>query len=439
MYESSFSHRTLGDLIDANEIQVTTGFPFGGHNSNGDGEVHIRPFNVGTDGSIHLDQIKSIPFHAASEKPRLQKGDIVFNNTNTKELAGKCALWTSDEELVFSNHMTRIRLLENSIDPAYLSFAIFHHWMIGKSEMLARSHVAQASIIGARFREIEVPWPRADEQKSIGQLLSHVQVARRTEASQHELARKLKTATMRNLFTRGMRGELQKETEIGLAPGSWEIVQLGTLGKIGNGSTPKKTQPEYWVGGFYPWLTSAKVYDREITSADQFVTDTALAKCHLPRVKPGAVLMAITGQGKTLGHCAVLTIEATVSQHVAYLQTDTSKANPSFVRGYLETQYEYLRQVASGGGSTKGALTCAFLKSLHIPLPDLAEQQEIVTILDSIDRKISLHQQRESVLDELFRSLLNKLMTGEVTAEEIDTSVVAPREPRPKIGIREQS
>ena len=135
--------------------------------------------------------------------------------------------------------------------------------------------------------------------------------------------------------------------------------------------------------------------------------------------------MAITGQGKTLGHCAVLTIESSVSQHVAYLQTDTSKADPSFVRGYLETQYEYLRQVASGGGSTKGALTCAFLKSLPIPLPELVEQREIVTILDAIDRKIAQHQKKESVLDELFRSLLNKLMIGELSVDDLDRSALS--------------
>ena len=252
-------------------------------------------------------------------------------------------------------------------------------------------------------------------------------------------AQKIKYETMNQLFARGLRGEAQKETEIGLVPESWEVVQLGSLGKIGNGSTPKKTVPEYWIGGTYPWLTSAKVYDREITSADQFVTDTALAKCHLPRVKPGAVLMAITGQGKTLGHCAVLTIEASVSQHVAYLQTDTSKADPSFVRGYLETQYEYLRQVASGGGSTKGALTCAFLKGLPIPLPELPEQREIVTILDAIDKKIELHLQKKSVLDELFRSLLHKLMTGEISVEDLDLSALTSEEPQPKTEAEMQS
>ncbi len=135
--------------------------------------------------------------------------------------------------------------------------------------------------------------------------------------------------------------------------------------------------------------------------------------------------MAITGQGKTLGHCAVLRVAATVSQHVAYVQTDLTLANPSFVRGYLETQYDYLRQVGAGGGSTKGALTCAFLRSLPIPLPTLAEQDEIVEVLDAIDRKIELHQQKCAVLESLFKALLHQLMTGEIDVNDLNLQALS--------------
>ena len=135
----------------------------------------------------------------------------------------------------------------------------------------------------------------------------------------------LKRAAMRALFTRGLCGEAQKETEIGPVPESWDVVPMGSLGRIGNGSTPKKSVEEYWNGGTYPWLTSAKVYDREIESASQFVTETALKECHLPQLSPGAVLIAITGQGKTLGHCAVLRTPATINQHIAYLATDEER------------------------------------------------------------------------------------------------------------------
>jgi type I restriction enzyme S subunit len=194
---------------------------------------------------------------------------------------------------------------------------------------------------------------------------------------------------------------------------------MGSLGKIGNGSTPKRANDAYWVGGTFPWLNSAKVYDRDIVAGEQFVTDTALDQCHLPIVEPGAVLMAITGQGKTLGNVAVLRTQATISQHVAYIQTQPEQVDPGFLRGYLETQYDALRQVSSGGGSTKGALTCAFLKGLPVPLPSLVEQQEVAAVLEALEQKVDLHRRKLALLDELFQSLLNKLMTGVVSVDDL--------------------
>jgi type I restriction enzyme S subunit len=273
---------------------------------------------------------------------------------------------------------------------------------------------------------LDLPYPELppEDQQTIADTLERITRQIELEERSARTTEGLKRSAMRELFTRGLRGEPQKETEIGPVPESWEIVPLGSLGRIGNGSTPKKSVHDYWEGGTFPWLTSAKVYDRDIEAADQFVTKTALDECHLPIVKPGAVLIAITGQGKTLGHCAVLRIEATINQHVAYLQTDTSKADPGFIRGYLETQYDYLRQVATGGGSTKGALTCSFLRSLPLPFPEMEEQREIVAVLDAIDRKIDLHRKKRAVLEELFKALLHKLMTGEIRVDELDLSAL---------------
>lgn len=223
------------------------------------------------------------------------------------------------------------------------------------------------------------------------------------ETKSAQTAASLKRAAMRELFTCGLRGEAQRETEIGLVPESWAVVPLGLLGKIGNGSTPKKSILEYWIGGTYPWLTSAEVYAREIVRADHHVTSRALSACHLPRIQPGAVLIAITGQGKTLGHCPVLGIEATINQHLAYVALNQSKVDSFFVRGYLETQYDYLRQVGANGGSTKGALTCGFLRDLPIPVPPIGERSEIVAILDAIGRKINLHRKKQAVLTTCLR------------------------------------
>jgi len=332
----------------------------------------------------------------------------------------------AEDDCVIGRGIAAIRA-GHDLDPWFLFFALQHVRPVLKSRATGSTF---ESVNRETLLALQLPFPSLDEQRAIAKQLRLVSRNVSHQNQSFAIMERVKGAATRELFTRGLRGERQKETEMGPVPNSWNVVRLGSLGRIGNGSTPKISVPEYWDGGTFPWLTSAKVYDREITSAARYVTQKALTECHLPRVQPGAVVLAITGQGKTLGHCAVLRIEATISQHLAYVSIDPKKADPSFVRGYLETQYSYLRQIASGGGSTKGALTCGFLRELPIPLPPTVdEQNSVAAICAAIDRKIDLHKRKTVVLKELFKTLLNKFMTGEICVSDLNPYIINDSEP----------
>ena len=375
-------------------------------------------------GLEHLASGRLVPIGARSASnvrsttSAFQPGDVLYGKL--RPYLDKAVL--AKEAGVCTTELLVLRAKED-VDPRFLA-AIVHSPRFVEYAIAGTTGVQHPRTSWAHAREFEVPAFPFDEQQRVADILWLVHEAIGLSEVLVEEGQALKRAAMRTLFTRGLRGEPQKEMDIGLVPESWTVVSLGTLGKIGNGSTPKKAISEYWTNGTYAWLTSAKVYDREIVQADQFVTTKALAECHLPRVQPGAVLIAITGQGKTLGHCAVLQIEATLNQHLAYIEFDQSRVDPVFVRGYLETQYDYFRQVGAGGGSTKGALTCSFLRGLPVPVPPMDEQQEIVAILDAIDRKIDLHRRKRAALGNLFKALLHKLMTGEIRVREFDLSAL---------------
>jgi type I restriction enzyme S subunit len=420
MMNPNWIWRPLGELFEIGAGKTMSAAARAGANK----VPFLRTANVLWD-EIDLTEVDemSIPPDELASKS-LQAGDLLVCEGGE---IGRAAVWDGRVPVMsFQNHLHRLRPVRDDVDARfYVYFLQSAFTQLGIFEG-AGNKTTIPNLSRNRLAGLQVPHPPVAEQRSIAGALAKVREAIGIHNRAMSTAQELKRAAMRELFTRGLRGEPQKDTEIGPVPESWSVVPLGLLGKIGNGSTPKKTIPAYWDGGTFPWLTSAKVYDREIEAADQFVTDVALAECHLPRVQPGAVLIAIPGQGKTLGHCAVLKIEASINQHLAYLQTNTSQAEPGFVRGYLEIRYEYLRQVASGGGSTKGALTCAFLKDFPIPLPPtLDEQREIVTILDAIDRKIDLHRKKRAVLEELFKALLHKLMTGEIRVDQLDLAALS--------------
>jgi type I restriction enzyme S subunit len=126
-------------------------------------------------------------------------------------------------------------------------------------------------------------------------VLSLVQRAIEQQEKLLALTTELKKALMHKLFTEGLYGEPQKQTEIGLVPESWEVVPLGSIAKVGNGATPRRSNSSYWESGSIPWLNSTKIHDLFVESADQFVTPLAVKEAHLPNVPAGSLLVAITG------------------------------------------------------------------------------------------------------------------------------------------------
>ena len=161
------------------------------------------------------------------------------------------------------------------------------------------------------------------------------------------------------------------------------------------------------------------IHDRFISEPDQFVTDLAVKQCHLPRVRPNSLLIAITGQGDTLGNSAITRFETCLNQHLAYAQFTSEKIVPDFVLWFMQTRYEVLRGIAQAGGSTKGALTCGYLKTHLIPVPSIVEQQEIVRVFNALDQKEKTAMRKRGQFQDLFRTLLHDLMTAKSRVHNI--------------------
>ena len=58
-------------------------------------------------------------------------------------------------------------------------------------------------------------------------------------------------------------------------------------------------------------------------------------------------------------------------------------------------------------------------------------QRDIVAILEAIDRKFDLQQRKRAVLEELFKSLLHKPMTGEIAVADLDLSALNTQSANP--------
>lgn len=278
---------------------------------------------------------------------------------------------------------------------------------------------------------LNIPYikPRIAEQTAIAEFLDRktalIDQAIGIKEKQIELLKERRQILIHRAVTRGLNPDVKLKVSgvewIGEIPGHWEATKLGYIAFIGNGSTPNRGNLRYWEDGIIPWLNSSKVNDKIITTAEQFITTTALKECHLPMLTPGTLVIAITGEGKTRGMCAICNIETTINQHLAYIKVDEIKIEATFLLQYLQAMYINIRADSSGLGSTKGAITCQSIKKFNIPIPPKSEQLLIIEYVENVNNKIvtaiSLKEQEIEKLKEYKTSLINEVVTGKIKVD----------------------
>ena len=274
---------------------------------------------------------------------------------------------------------------------------------------------------------LQLPFPDIDpeEQSAMADALELLQRATTLEVQREKAARDLKRASMRALFTRGLRGEPQKETEIGAMPESWHPRTILDLCEIWSGGTPRKSVSEYWTGSI-PWVSGKDLKVPTLHDVVDHVSESGVA-AGSTLAPSDAVLLLVRGMGlaKDLP-VARITRAMAFNQDVKAL-VSRGVFPGSFIRSAIYSGKDRLlsRVVPSAHGTM--TLNLHDIETFKVPCPTNKEEgDEIVAILDAIDSKIDLHKRKRAVLDDLFKSLLHKLVTGEVRVSDLDFSPLGP-------------
>jgi type I restriction enzyme S subunit len=344
--------------------------------------------------------------------------------------------WTDDEsglitqnlpEVVFGDHTRSFKFVDfpfirgadgtqvlkpkPGIDP------LFFYYALRAVDLPSRGYNRHFKAL----KEKQISLPEEPEQSHIARALKLVEDALNLQEKESQAAALCKRATMQMLFTRGLRGEAQKETEIGPVPESWRPRSISDLCEIWSGGTPRKSVPEYWAGQV-PWVSGKDLKVPTLHDAIDHVSEAAVEAGS--RLAPtDAVLILVRGMGLAKDLPVAL-----ISQPMAFNQdikalVSRGDFSGSFIRSAIYSGKDRLlsRIVPSAHGTM--TLNLDDIETFKVPCPkDREEADEIVAILDAIDRKIDLHKRKRVVLDELFKALLHKLMTGEIRIGDLDIS-----------------
>ena len=135
---------------------------------------YLRMNNITYGGELDLSETKRIDIPDNElDKCTVQRGDVLFNRTNSKELVGKTCVYNRDEPMVLAGFVIRVRVTERVLSEFLSAFlnADFSKQMLFS---MCKSAIGQANINAQEMQNIGIYFPPIELQREFVQFKEQV-------------------------------------------------------------------------------------------------------------------------------------------------------------------------------------------------------------------------------------------------------------------------
>lgn len=242
------------------------------------------------------------------------------------------------------------------------------------------------SITKNDLKKIEIPVPNLTEQEKIAEILSAVDQVIEEVGESINKTEQLKKGLMQELLTRGIGHEEFKETEIGRIPKEWKVIKLENLLclEYGDGLTDRERR-----GSEYPVYGSNGI----IGYNSKYLVEG-----------PGIIV----GRKGTIGAIKWSEVNFWPIDTTYYVKLKELRINLRWLFYKLSTLSLSKLNMATG---TPG-LNRDLVYKLKISVPLFQEQERIVEILLTIDKRIQFLKEKKNKLEKVKKGLMSELLTG---------------------------
>lgn len=372
-------------------------------------------FKLGRGRVISRPEIKSNPGkYPVYSSQSMNEGKM--GSIGTYDFDGEYITWTTDGAYagtVFYRkgkfNCTNVcgTLKDNGNYPVYPRFVAFYLQTVAKNYV---SYVGNPKLMNNTFGEIPFLHPPPIEQKKIASILTSVDnVIEKTE-SQISKLQDLKIGMMQELLTKGIGHTEFKDSPVGRIPESWNVVSLKDVcEKISDGI---HTTPQYTNYSEYHFINGNNLKDGRIVIGEntKCVSEEEYLK-HKKKLSEKTILMSING---TIGNLAYYNNEEVIlGKSAAYISL-----KKTVIKEYI---YYVLESERSGRyfeleltGTTIRNLSLRSIKDMPIAFPSVDEQQQIASILMSLDHSIKAKKVKLGQISLMKKGLMQDLLTGKV-------------------------
>lgn len=169
-----------------------------------------------------------------------------------------------------------------------------------------------------------------------------------------------------------------------------------------SGSTPSRTNKEYWKDGTIPWVKSGEIHNNITFQAEEYITPLGLKESSTKLLPQDTVLIAM--YGVTAGEVGYLAIEATTNQAICGMICH-SKADAAYLYFSLIQSQAEISRLSNGGAQDN--LSKNFIDAIKIVVPPSEFIKNMN--LSAIVEQMTLNTKEIALLEELQSTELAQL------------------------------
>jgi len=334
----------------------------------------------------------------------VQEGDFLVSCSGT---LGKITLVPKGAKAgIINQALLRIRTDSTLVNKSFFQYffrsEVFQRLIFDQSQGTAMNN-----LIGIKdFKLLEIPLPPFAEQKrivaKIEELLSELDKGIETLKTAQQQLKVYRQAVLKYAFEGRLTNPEVKEGEL---PKEWVVKSLSGFGKVETGTTPPKSNPEYYQNGDIPFYKPTDLEaNNNVYKSREYVTKLGLEKARY--VPEGSTL--VTCIGATIGKSGFLTKGGVFNQQINAI-TPIVGVLPKYLY-YQSISPKFQEQIKlNASATTLPILNKSKFTELLMNLCDITEQKSIVQEIES----------RLSVCDKIEESIVQGLQQAEALRQSI--------------------
>jgi type I restriction enzyme S subunit len=432
---------TIQELIDS---QVITVQKDGNHGSN-----YPRASEFGDKGVAFLtakllDDAGNIDF---AQAPRLseekaakfkfgfiEKDDVLLSHNAT---VGRVAIVPNyGEKVLIGTSLTHYRLNSEKLLPQYLAaFFTSKDFQNQLAAVMSQTTRNQVPITAQRKLEVVIPPIKIQEQltRISGSIIEKISLNTQTNQTLEEMAQAIfkswfvdfdpVKAKMNGEEPEGMDAataslfpEKLVESELGLIPEGWEVLESQKVATVAIGKTPPRKEPQWFSENpsDVTWISIKDMGNAGTYALDssEYLTPEAVDKFNVKVIPDNTLILSFK---LTVGRVAITHGEMTTNEAIAhYKLADDARVSTNFLYSYMK-QFNF--ESLGSTSSIAKAVNSKIIKALPVIVPSKEILDSFDTLVKPLFNKIKSNQMENQNLEALRDTLLPKLLSGEIELE----------------------